>query len=85
MLNHNTTFLNTFHNTMKEVFHGFSLDQVGLSYYNISHPSTQGTNQADTSHQEAALAKSDDAQAIQNHLSKFRVSLLIKCNIILDH
>ena len=27
---------------------------------------TQGTNQAGTSHQEAALAKSDDAQAIQN-------------------
>ena len=26
MLNHNTTFLNTFHNTMKEVFHGFPLD-----------------------------------------------------------
>ena len=85
MLNHNTTFLNTFHNTMKEVFHGFPLDQVGLAYYNIPHPSTQGTNQADTCHQEAALAKSDDAQAIQNHLSKFRVSLLIKCNIILDH
>ena len=35
-------------------------------YYNIPHPLTQGTNQADTSHQEAALAKSDDAQAIQN-------------------
>ena len=29
MLNHNTAFLNTFHNTMNEVFHGFSLDQVG--------------------------------------------------------
>ena len=69
MLNHNTSFLNTFHNTMKEVFHGFSLDQVGRTYYNIPHPSTQGTNQAGTSHQEVALAKSDDAQAIQN-LSK---------------
>ena len=23
ILNHNTVFLNTFHNTMKEVFHGF--------------------------------------------------------------
>ena len=65
MLNHNTTFLNTFHNTMKEVFHGFPLDQVGPAYYNIPHPSTQGTNQADTSHQEAALVKSDDARAIQ--------------------
>ena len=66
MLNHNTTFLNKFHNTMKEVFHGFPLDQVGPAYYNIPYPSTQGTNQASTSHQEAALAKSDDAQAIQN-------------------
>ena len=61
MLNHNTTFLNTFQNTMKEVFHGFPLDQVRPAYYNILHPSTQGTNQAGTSHQEAALAKSDDA------------------------
>ena len=66
MLNHNTTFLNTFHNTMKEVFHGFPLNQVGPAYYNISYPLTQGTNQAGTCHQEAALAKSDDAQAIQN-------------------
>ena len=66
MLNHNIVLLNTFHNTMKEVFHGFPLDQVGSAYYNILHPSTQGTNQADTSHQEAALAKSDHAQAIQN-------------------
>ena len=66
MLNHNIAFLNTFHNTMKEVFHGFPLDQVGPVYYNIPHSSTQGTNQAGTSHQEAALANSDDAQAIQN-------------------
>ena len=51
---------------MKEVFHGFSLDQVGPAYYNILYPLTQGTNQAGTSHQEAALAKSDDAHAIQN-------------------
>ena len=46
---------------MKEVFHGFPLDQVGPAYYNIPYPSAQGTNQAGTSHQEAALAKSDDA------------------------
>ena len=64
MLNHNIAFLNIFHNTMKEVFHGFPLDQVGPAHYNIPHPSTQGTNQAGTSHQEAALAKSDDAQSI---------------------
>ena len=44
MLNHNIAFLNTFHNTMKEVFHGCPIDQVGLAYYNIPHPSTQGTN-----------------------------------------
>ena len=50
ILNHNTVFLNTFHNTMKEVFHGYSIDQVGPAYYNIPHPSTQGTNQAGTSH-----------------------------------
>ena len=70
MLNHNIAFWNTFHNTMKEVFHGFPLDQVGPAYYNISHPLTQGTNQACTSHQEATQAKSDDAQAIQNPSEK---------------
>ena len=36
--NHNEIFLNTFHNTMKEVFHRFLVDQVGLAYYNIPHP-----------------------------------------------
>ena len=66
MLHHNTAFLNTFHNTMKEVFHGFPIDQVGLAYYNISHPSTQGTNQAGTSHQEATLTSNDDVQAVQS-------------------
>ena len=40
MLNHNTSFFNTFYNTMKEVFYGFSLAQVGPAYYNILHPST---------------------------------------------
>ena len=38
--NHNEIFLNTFHNTMKEVFHGFPVDQVGTAYYNIPHPLT---------------------------------------------
>ena len=66
MLNHNTTFLNTFHNTMKEVFYGYPIDQIGLAYYNIPHPSTQGTNQAGISHQEAALAGNDDVQTIQS-------------------
>ena len=66
MLNHNTTFLNTFYNTMKEVFHGCLINQVGPAYYNIPHPSTQGTNQAGTSHQEAALTGNDDVKAIQS-------------------
>ena len=50
---------------MKEVFHGFPVDQVGPAYYNIPHPSTQGTNQVGTSHQEAASAGNDDVQAVQ--------------------
>ena len=66
ILNHNTVFLNTFHNTMKEVFHGYPIDQVGPAYYNIPHSSTQGTNQAGTSHQEVALAGNDDVQVVQS-------------------
>jgi hypothetical protein len=61
MLNHNTAFLNTFHNTMKEVFHGYPFEQVGPAYFNISHLSTQGTNHAGTSLQGAAQARDDDA------------------------
>ena len=64
--NHNEVFLNTFHNTMKEVFYGFPVDQDGPAYYNIPHSSTQGTNQAGTNHQEAALDGNDDVQAIQS-------------------
>ena len=45
---------------MKEVFHGFLVDQVGPAYYNIPHPSTQWTNETGTSHQEAAPASNDD-------------------------
>ena len=62
---HNESFLDTFHNAMKEVFHGFPVGQVGPAYYNIPHPSTQGTNQVGTSHQEAALAGNGDVQAVQ--------------------
>jgi len=40
ILKHNTAFLNTFHNTMKEVFHGYPIDQIGPYYYNIPHLST---------------------------------------------
>jgi len=66
ILNHNTIFLNIFHNTMKEVFHGFPVDQVGPTYYNIPHPSTQGTNQAGTSHQETTPGGNDDVQVVQS-------------------
>ena len=70
---------------MKEVFHGYPIDQVGSAYYNIAHPSAQGTNQAGTSHQEATLASNDDVQVVQRvHLSKFKVLLRIKYSIILD-
>ena len=58
--NHNEIFLNTFHNTMKEVFHGFPVDQVGPACYNNPQPSTQRTNQASTSHQETVPAGNDD-------------------------
>ena len=61
---HNEPFLDIFHNAMKEVFHGFPVGQVGPTYYNIPHPSTQGTNQVGTSHQEAAPAGSD-VQTVQ--------------------
>jgi len=46
------------------VFHRCPIDQVVLTYYNIPHPSTQGTNQAGTSHQEAALTGNDDVQIV---------------------
>ena len=62
---HNEAFLDTFHNAMKEAIHGFSVSQVGLAYYNIPHPASQGTNQVSTSHQEVALAGNDDVQAVQ--------------------
>ena len=48
------------------MFHGFPVDQVGPAYYNIPHPSSQGTNQAGTSHQEAAPAGNDDVLAVQS-------------------
>ena len=62
----NEAFLDTFHNTMKEVIHGFPVGQVGLAYYNILDPSTQRTNQVGTSHQEVALTGNDDVQAVQS-------------------
>ena len=50
---------------MKEAIHGFLVGEGGLAYYNIPDPSTQGTNQVGTSHQEAALAGSGDVQIVQ--------------------
>ena len=50
---------------MKEAIHGFSVGQGGSIYYNIPDPSTQGTNQVSTSHQEAVPAGNGDVQALQ--------------------
>ena len=47
------------------MIHGFPVCQVGPAYYNILDPSTQGTNQVGTSHQEAAPAGNGDVQAVQ--------------------
>jgi hypothetical protein len=64
ILHHNTTFFNTFHNTMKEVFHGYPFEKVGPAYFNIPHLTTQGTNHAGTSLQGAAQVEDDDAQIV---------------------
>ena len=50
---------------MKEAIHGFPVGRVGLAYYNIPDPLIQGTNQVDTSHQEAAPAGNGDDQTVQ--------------------
>ena len=47
---------------MKEAIHEFPIGQAGPAYYNIPHPSIQGTNQVGTSHQEATPAGSGDAR-----------------------
>ena len=62
---HNEAFVDIFHNAMREAIHGFPVGQGRLTYYNIPDPSTQGTNQVGTSHQEAAPAGSGDVQAVQ--------------------
>ena len=61
---HNEAFVDAFHNAMKEAIHGILVGQVGLTHYNIPDLSTQGTNQVDTSHQEAASASNGDVQAV---------------------
>ena len=50
---------------MKEAIHGFLVSQSGPAYYNIPDPSTKGTNQVSTSHQEAAPAGNGDVQTVQ--------------------
>ena len=50
---------------MKEAIHRIPVGQVGLTCYNILDPSTQGTNQVGTSHQEAAPASNGDVQTLQ--------------------
>ena len=62
---HNEVFMDIFHNAIREAIHGFPVGQGGLAYYNILDPSTQGTNQVGTSHQEAAPAGSGDVQIVQ--------------------
>ena len=57
---HNEAFLGIFHNAIREAIHGFSVGQGGLAYYNILDPSTQGTNQVGTCHQEATPASNGD-------------------------
>jgi len=65
MSSHNEAFVDVFHNAMKETIHGFLVGQGGPTYYNIPDPSTQGTNQVGTSHQEAVPAGSGDIQTVQ--------------------
>ena len=57
--------MDVFHKALKEAIHGFLVGQGGPAYYNILDPSTQGTNQVSTSHQEAAPAGSIDVQTVQ--------------------
>jgi len=56
----NEAFVDAFHNAMKEAIHGIPVGQVGSTRYNIPDPSTQGTNQVGTNHQEAAPADNGD-------------------------
>ena len=57
--------MDVFHNALKKAIHGFPVVQGRPAYYNILDPSTQGTNQVGTSHQEAAPAGNGDVQAVQ--------------------
>ena len=50
---------------MRDAIHGFLVGQGAPAYYNIPDPSTQGTNQVGTSHQEAAPAGNGDVHIVQ--------------------
>ena len=50
---------------MREAIHGFLVGQGEPAYHNILDPSTQGTNQVGTSHQEVTSAGSGDVQVVQ--------------------
>ena len=65
MSSHNEAFVDIFHNALKETIHGFPVGQGGPAYYNIPDPSTQGTNQVGTSHQEAMPTGSGNVQTVQ--------------------
>ena len=58
--------------------------QVGLAYYNIPDPSTQGTNQVSTNHQEAAPAGVVMSRQFRVHLNRLKELLQIRYNTILD-
>jgi hypothetical protein len=62
---YNEAFVDAFHNAMEETVHGILVGQVGSTCYNIPNPSTQGTNQVDTSHQEVVPAGNGDVQTLQ--------------------
>ena len=64
----NEAFIDAFHGAMKEVIHGIPVGQVGSTCYNIPDPSTHGTNQVGTSHQEAAPAGNGDVQVVSGFI-----------------
>ena len=81
---HNEAFVDSFHNTMKEAIHGILVGQVGSTCYNIPNPSTQGTNQVGTSHQEAAPARVVMSRQFRIHLNKLKGLLQIRYSTLLD-
>ena len=85
MLNHNTAFLNTFHNTMKEVFHGIQLIRLDRLITTFHIHRLRGQIKSILAIKKQYQLRVMMPRQFRIHLSKFRVLLLIKCNIILDH